>query len=79
MLPIYQLILNLTGQNSNILDMYNGKGMEYRARLGWGKTSRDGEEAQWSYSMHLYVYCEAWELAGTCNRRLSRQWRVLVL
>ena len=63
MLPIYQLVLNLTGQTRDILDMYHGKAMDYRTKLGWGTTNRDGEEAQWSYSMHLYVYCEAWELA----------------
>ena len=63
MLPIYQLVLNLTGQNHDILDMYRGKAMDYREKLGWGTKSRDGEEAQWSYSLHLYVYCEAWDLA----------------
>ena len=63
MLPIYQMILNLTGNSDNILDMYNGQAMEFRIKLGWGKTSRDGEVAQWAYSLQLYVYCENWSLA----------------
>lgn len=70
MLPIYQLILNLTGQSDNILDMYNGKAMDFRSKLGWGCPSRDGEVAQWAYSLQLYVYCENWALAGDMYDKL---------
>ena len=62
MLPLYQIVLNLTGQSKNILDMYNGEAMDYRAKIGW--KNRDGEIAQWSYSLALYVYCEEWEKAN---------------
>jgi hypothetical protein len=65
MLPLFQLVLNLTGHTNNILDMYHGEAMAYRTKAGWGnENGRPGELAQWSYSLHLYVYCEEWDLAN---------------
>ena len=64
MLPIYQLVLNLTGRSSNVLSMYEGKAMAYRARLGWETKGRPGETAQWSYACHLYVYLEEFDKAN---------------
>lgn len=73
MLPIYQLVLNLTGESENILDMYSGKAMDFRNQLGWGVSSRDGEEAQWAYSLQLYVYCENWSLAGEMYDKMVKK------
>ena len=71
MLPLYQLVLNLVGQTNNVLDMYHGDAMYYRTILGWGgEKGRDGEIAQWSYSLHLYVYCEEWEKATEMYTKL---------
>lgn len=63
MLPIYQLVLNLTGQSSNILCMYDGKAMAYREKLGCEEKGRPGETAQWACACHLYVYLEEFNKA----------------
>lgn len=73
MLPIYQLVLNLTGNSPDILDMYHGKAMDHRERLGWGQRSRDGEEAQWAYSLQLYVYCDNWALADEMYNKMVKK------
>lgn len=63
MLPIYQLVLNLTGKSSDTLSMYDGKAMDYRRKLDWQKKDRPAETAQWSYACHLYVYLEEFDKA----------------
>jgi tetratricopeptide (TPR) repeat protein len=68
MLPLYQVVLNLTGESKNILDMYTGEAMDYRTKIGW--MNRDGEIAQWSYSLSLYVYCQEWEKATEMYNKL---------
>lgn len=74
MLPLFQLVMNLTGRTSNILDMYNGGAMCYRTMIGWGgDKGRSGELAQWSYSLHLYVYCEEWDMANEMYDKLINE------
>lgn len=67
--PVYQCVLNLTGQSSNVLDMANGKACEYRIKLGY--ENRIGEQAEWSYHMQIAFYCEEFVLATELYEKLK--------
>jgi hypothetical protein len=79
-LPLFQLVLKLIGDNDghDILDMYSGRAMDFRNQLlgrgGWDAMGpegrRPGEVAQWSYSLHLYVYCEEWDKATNMYEKI---------
>lgn len=85
MLPLFQLVLKLIGDDladddgdDTFLDMYSGRAMALRRRIGCGwenagrkGTSRPGEVAQWSYSLHLFVYCEEWEKATEMYNKIA--------
>jgi hypothetical protein len=67
--PLYQCILNLTGQSDDILDMAHGEAVEYRTRLGW--ENRTGEHAQWSYNMQLAFYCAEYDVATALAEKVE--------
>lgn len=68
--PVYQCILNLTGQSDSILDMSHGKAMDYRTKLGWEE--RTGEHAEWSFHMQIAFYCEDYALATTLAEKVEQ-------
>lgn len=67
--PLYQCVLNLTGQTDDILDMASGTACDYRTRLGW--TCRTGEQAGWSHQMQIAFYCEKFDLATSLYEKLE--------
>ena len=67
-IPLCQVLQNLTGQSRNILDMSGGMARKYRRKIGW--ETRAGEQAEWSYSMQLYFYCNEFERATDMYEKL---------
>lgn len=67
--PLYQCILNLTGQSDDILDMALGEAVEYRTKLGW--ENRTGEHAQFSYHMQLSFYCAEYDVASALAEKVE--------
>jgi len=79
--PVYQCVLNLTGQSDNVLDMSHGKAIAYRTKHKW--PNRTGEHAEWSYYMQISFYCQdyaqATELANKVEPIYSGAFRALPL
>ena len=67
-IPVYQCVLNLAGRSDHILDLSRGKAMSYRKRFDWKNNS--GEQAEWSYAMQLYCYCDEFERATQMFEKL---------
>jgi predicted ATPase len=68
-LPIWQCVLNLTGQSNNPIDVEHGEGRDRQHEIG--NENRVGEQACWSYSMQIAVYLNEFGMANTMASRLK--------
>lgn len=68
-LPIWQCVLNLTGNSSNVLDVENGEARDRQHDVG--NENGLGQQACWSYAMQLAVYMGNLDVASEMADRLK--------
>lgn len=64
--PVYQLILNLTGQSKDILNLQNGAAMDRAAKIGWVSCRTNLDAA-----LMLYLHCQEFTLATAVMKELE--------